>query len=124
MAHTALHFAAGLAIGMAIQSPVVREAWNRGRGLAPAVMRGLVVSWGLGLWAVVPSLMNYLGVPHAICTGWWMNLFLFHPLINRWGPHATILGAAALTAGFIAQYAMILAALLRIRSACRDIRRN
>lgn len=117
MAHAALHFAAGLAVGMALQSPRLRTALTAGRNIAPTVMRWLGISWGLGLWAIIPSLLRYAGVPESFCGGWWMNLFLFHPLLNHYGPHATIIGAVAFVAGFGFQYAVILAAIVRCRSA-------
>lgn len=111
MAHAALHFAVGLAAGMAVQAPALRRAWDQGRELAPAVMRWLLVSWGLGFWAIIPSLLRYAGVPAGFCNGWWMNLFLFHPLINHFGPHGTIIGAALFVAGFSFQYAVLVAAI-------------
>ncbi len=121
MAHAALHFAAGMAVGMAVQGPLLRRTWNRGRELAPAILRWLCLSWLLGTWGIIPSLLHYAGLPDAFCNGWWMNLFLFHPLINRWGPHATIIGAVALVGSFVFQYALILAAILKTR---KDNRRE
>lgn len=115
MASAALHFAVGLAVGMAAQSVPLHAAWARGKGLTPAIRRWLWVSWLTGTWAIIPSLLRYAGLPDAFYGGWWMNLFLFHPLINQWGPHGTIIGAAAFVAGFAFQYGVILAAILRIR---------
>lgn len=111
MAHAALHFSIGLAAGMALQAPPLRKAWNRSQELAPAVMRWLLVSWALGTWAIIPSLLRYAGLPEAFCHGWWMNLFLFHPLINQLGPHGTIIGGVMFVTGFTFQYAMIVAAI-------------
>ncbi|MEI6788979.1 MAG: hypothetical protein WCL49_10935 [bacterium] len=114
MAHAALHFAIGLAAGMATQAPRLKQAWTKGKNVAPTVLRWLVVSWSLGVWAIVPSLLRYAGVPEGFCNGWWMNLFLLHPLINQFGPHGTIIGAVAFVIGFTFQYALILAAIARL----------
>ncbi len=111
MAHAALHFAVGLATGMAIQAPRIRQAWTRGQKLAPTVWRWLWLSWLMGTWAIVPSLLRYMGLSDSFCGGWWMNLFLFHPLINHWGPHGTIIGSVALVACFVFQYTVIVAAI-------------
>ena len=115
MAHAALHFAAGMAVGMILQAPPLRRAWSHGAALAPAVLRWLGISWGLGAWAIIPSLLRHAGLSETFCGGWWMNLFLLHPLVNRWGPHATIIGAVALIAGFVFQYTTILTAILAAR---------
>lgn len=115
MAHAALHFAAGLAIGMAAQAPRLLQTAREKKNLAPAVLRWLVVSWGTGVWAIIPSLLRYAGLPQGFCSGWWMNLFLFHPLINRFGPHGAIIGSVAFVAGFVLQYTVILVALRKDR---------
>lgn len=111
MAHAAFHFAAGLVVGMALQAPATRRAWKENRPLAPAMRRWLVTSWGTGLWAIIPSLLRYAGMPESFCNGWWMNLFLLHPLINRWSHHATIIGGSGLVACLVLQYIVILAAI-------------
>lgn len=115
MAHAALHFAAGMLVGTAIAAPRLRRAWRARRELAPAFARWLAWSWGGGTFAIVPSLLRYGGIPDWICGGWWMNVFLLHPLINRCLPPATLAGTAAFLGLFAAQYALMLAALARIR---------
>lgn len=119
MADASLHFALGMAAGMALTAAPVKRAWETGNQLAPAVWRSLRAAWGLGIWAIVPSLLHLLGTPPELSQGWWMNLFLFHPLINHVGRHATLIGAFALVAGLAFQYALVLAALLRIRTGRR-----
>lgn len=116
MAHAALHFTAGMIVGMAALTPALRRNWQAGRKLAPAVMHWLLASWGTGLWAIIPSLLRYAGLPESCSGGWWMNLFILHPLINQHGPHATIIGAACLAVTFVLQYTVIVAAILRARS--------
>jgi len=119
MADAAFHFATGMALGMTLATPRLRQAWDQGRPLAPEILRWLATSWLLGAWALAPSLLRYAGLPESFCHGWWMNLFLFHPLINRLGPHATIIGAAAFVACFALQYGVILLAIKTIRKSPR-----
>lgn len=114
MADASFHFAAGMATGMLLAAPRLYRAWERGTPLAPEVLRWLATSWGLGFWSIIPSLLGYIGLPASLCQGWWMNLFLLHPLINHHGPHATIIGGAALATCYVAQYLVVLASLRRI----------
>lgn len=116
MAHATLHFAAGLSTGMMVMGPSLRRAWDHALELPPSVGRWMAASWGLGFWAVIPSLLHFAGMPDSLCQGWWMNLFLFHPLINQHGPHATIIGSASFVGAFAFQYGVIL---LAIRSRRR-----
>jgi len=120
MADASLHFAVGLALGMALESPRLRRAWQSVKPLAPTVLRWMGTSWGLALWAIIPSLLRYSGIPEGFCRGWLMNVFLLHPLINRWGPHATIIGAVALVSCIAFQYGTILACILRARAHGRE----
>ncbi len=116
MAHAALHFAAGMTVGMLLLAPRLKRAWHERRQLYCAVKWWLLAAWGLGLTAIVPSLLRYAGLPESFCAGWWMNLFLLHPLINLLLPQNLIL-ASLLFSGLIAlQYLVILAAILRLPS--------
>lgn len=115
MAHAALHFTAGMVAGMTVLTPLLHKNWQSRRRLAPAVMRWLLASWGAGIWAIIPSLLRYAGFPDSCNGGWWMNLFMFHPLIDQHGPHATIIGAALLVGTFSVQYTVIIVAIIRTR---------
>lgn len=116
MAHAALHFAAGMTAGMILMAPRLRRAWQQRAQLYPAVRWWLLAAWGLGVTATIPSLLKYAGAPEAFCSGWWMNLFLLHPLINRMLPQNLIL-ASFTFGGLIAfQYLVILASILRLRN--------
>jgi hypothetical protein len=115
MAHAALHFAIGSTLGLALAAPQLRQAWQTGKRLGPATLRCLGLSWGIGILAVVPSLLRYAGVPESSCAGWWMNVFVLHPLLNRLLPPCTLVGTAAFAGTFVAQYALILAAMVRVR---------
>lgn len=114
MAHTALHFSAGLALGMAVTLPAVVRALRRPadrRALAASCTRWVAVSWMLGTLACIPNFMRYAGLPEWFCGGWWMNAFLFHPLIDRLVHGGTLIGGAVLVAGLSGQYAGVLLAL-------------
>jgi hypothetical protein len=115
MAHAALHFALGMTVGMAATAPRLRRAWQAGKAVAPATARWLASAWAMGVFAIVPSLLRYAGVPESFCGGWWMNLFLFHPLINAGLPQSAIAGSTAFMGLLVLQYLIILAAIARVR---------
>jgi hypothetical protein len=110
VAHSAIHFALGVAAGTALSAPALSRAFARSRKLAMPVLRWLLFSYALGLWAVVPSLLRHAGIPESFCGGWWMNLFLFHPLLARYHG-GTVVASATLLACCAAQYALLLAAI-------------
>ena len=114
MAHSALHFSAGLVTGMAVLAPAALEAFRSGSGLYRAVRRWVAVSWALGVFAIVPSLLHHIGVPPVVCNGWWMNVFFLHSLINGLSQGGDLVGAATLVACFTAQYAAVLAVIARL----------
>jgi hypothetical protein len=116
MAHAAVHFAAGLAFGMAAGAPRLASHWRRSGGpLAPTVSRWLAGSWAAGLYALLPGVLDLAGLPGAFCDGWWMNVFVLHPLLNRLFPGGYVIGAGALGVLLAAQYGVVLAALVRAR---------
>lgn len=115
MAHAALHFTLGMAAGMAVLAPAVRRAWRGDGSLATALGRWVLGAWAGGFIAIVPSLLRYAGLPPGFCGGWWMNVFLLHPLINALLPQSVIAGGVAFMGTLAFQYGMILAAILRVR---------
>ena len=115
MAHAALHFAFGMTVGMAAAAPRLRRAWQAGKTIAPATVHWLGSAWAMGAFAIIPSLLRFSGVPESVCGGWWMNLFLLHPLMNASLPQSTIVGSTAFMGLFVLQYLLILAAIARVR---------
>jgi hypothetical protein len=115
MAHAALHFALGMTVGMALTTPRLHRVWQAGKGIAPATLRWVGLSWALGTWAIVPSLLRHAGIPELFCRGWWMNVFLLHPLVNAALPQSTIAGSATFVGVFTLQYLVILRAIARVR---------
>jgi hypothetical protein len=115
MAHAALHFTLGMAAGMAALAPRVGRAWRGEGSLADALGLWLLGAWAAGFIAIGPSLLRYAGIPPDICGGGWMNVFLFHPLLNALLPQNAIVGGAAFMGALAFQYGVVVAALLRVR---------
>ena len=111
MAHSAMHFAIGLAVGTAAFLPSLVKAARRNGKRAPAFARWIGISWALALFAVVPNLLRGFGVPDAICSGWWMNVFLFHPLADRLKSGGMLIGELGIALLLTLQYVLLLAAL-------------
>jgi len=124
MAHSAMHFVIGLAAGTAVLLPSVVKAARRNDRLAPAFAKWIAISWALGLLAIVPSLLRGLGVPAAVCSGWWMNLFLFHPLADRLKPGGMLVGELGVALLLTLQYVLLLLALQRARASIPSTRTN
>jgi len=115
MAHSALHFTLGAALGTAWTGPALLRAWRAGKPLAARFRRWLLLSYALGAFAVVPSLLGWLGVPAAVCRHGLMNVFLFHPLLTRLRSGGLIPAAGAVILWFLVPYALLVAAILRAR---------
>ena len=115
MAHSALHFSLGMVLGSAATLPAVARAWWHRTRLSHPIGRWLLISYATGVYAMIPSLLGWLGVPDAICRSPWMNIFLLHPLLTHLRGGGMIPAGFALVFCFILPYTLILAALLRTR---------
>lgn len=124
MAHAALHFAIGMTTGMVLLAPQLKRAWQKRERLYAAVKWWVLAAWGLGFAAITPSLLGYAGLPESICSGWWMNIFLLHALINRLCPQHLILSSFLFGGLLSLQYLVILAAIrsvsLKFNKAVRE----
>lgn len=116
MAHTALHFSVGLAAGTVLPLPAIAKRLARAGRKAGVLGLWLGAAYALALFASVPNILRGLGVPEPICSGWWMNLFLFHPWIDAVEKGGMLVGELLLAACFSLQY---LALLLTLRSIQR-----
>jgi len=119
MAHAALHFSAGMVAGMVLLAPRLKQAWQTRSQLYAAVKWWILAAWGLGFVAIVPSMLKFAGLPAPFCSGWWMNLFLLHPLLNYFLPQNLIVTSFIFGGLITFQYSVILAAILRYSSAKR-----
>jgi hypothetical protein len=109
MADTIFHIAMGMAAGTAILLPSVYRGLKNGEDTANPIRNWLIAAYGLGAWAVLPGMLKRLGVSE----GWWMNLFLLHPLINRMKGGGVLVGEILVVFFFVLQYVTILVAIRR-----------
>jgi hypothetical protein len=115
MVHVAFHFGLGMLAGTLAAARPVATAWSGRSPVAGPLGRALLAGYALAAWAVVPNLLRHAGCPDAWVDGWWMNLFLLHPLIRRIGFGGAPLGAAVLVFAFAVQYGLVLGAIRRTR---------
>jgi hypothetical protein len=101
--------------GMAAWAPRLIRETRAGQGMARPLRHWILASWGLGLYAMLPSFLRYAGLPESLCRGWWMNIFFFHPLLDRLVPAGTLPGGFALAGCLALQYFALLWALVRVR---------
>lgn len=113
MAHSALHFSLGMLLGTGVFLPRVVRLWKAGNNTARACARWLVGSAVLGVYAIAPSLLRRAGVSDSFCGGWWMNLFLFHPVVQKMKAGGEIFAQALIVFLFATQYVVLLAAIRR-----------
>lgn len=113
MVNVSFHFGVGLLAGTLAASRPALAAWRSRHPMAAPLGRALLAGYALAAWAVVPSLLRHSGCPDGVVDGWWMNLFLLHPLIRRLGFGGAPLGVAAIGFAFAVQYALVLAAIAR-----------
>jgi len=79
--------------------------------MAPWFGKRLITAYALGLFAIIPGILRFVGMPEHMCNGWWMNVFIFYPVINKLKPGGMLVGEALVILCFALQYALLLAAL-------------
>lgn len=115
MAHSAMHFSLGMIVASAFSLPPLVRAWQRGRLLSGAFLRWFVLSGAMGAYAVLPGVLRRCGVPDRVCDGWWMNVFLFYPWLNRVKPGAMTSGPLLLGLCLALYYGVLVAAIVTQR---------
>ena len=114
MAHSVIHFSIGVIAGTAATIAPVINAWRNNLPMADKIRRWLLISYAAGIYAIIPSLLHWLGLPDKFCGGWWMNIFLFHPLINKIETSSHLIPASiAVFLCFILPYFIIVAAIYK-----------
>ena len=119
-AHAYLHFAFGLVAGTLIAVRPLGKRWVERRALYPGFAWWFCLSYGLGLWAVLPSLARNAGLPEIWLRGWWMNIFLLHPLVDRLRPGGMLIGQMLICGIVTLQYGGLTLTVL----ACRGKKRR
>ena len=92
--------------------------------MAPALGRALLLCAALGAYAWIPGLLMHLGLPRAFCTGWWMNVFLLHPWVDRFKHGQEILGGVMLLGTMGVPYLFLVACVWRARRLRAKIERE
>lgn len=112
MAHVLLHYSLGVACVTVPTIPVLIQQCRTGRSVARWLGRRLLLAHLLGLFATIPGGLPVIGIPVTWCTGWWMNIFLFHNLMDRLKPGGALIAEMSTVALFGLQYALVLYALV------------
>lgn len=111
MAHVLLHYSLGVAVvtlpALGGLVGLLRERKN----VATWLGKRLLAAHAIGLFAALPGLLPAMGISEPWCQGWWMNLFLFHPLIDQFKSGGALLAELAILALFALHYAMVLVAI-------------
>ncbi len=113
-----MHFGIGLAAGAASGLPFLKAALKEDASRNAAIW--LAMSYVLGAAAVFPSLLGLMGVPESVTSAWFMNIFLFHPIIDRVKTGGKLIGETLVVSCFLLQYLMMLILLRRIRKGSPD----
>jgi len=115
MAHANFHMAVGMSVGVVATLVPVARAWLAKAPVARPVARLLVISYALGVWALVPTLVSAAGGPAGIHHARWADLFVLHASIDAREPGGLLKGELIITTLVVLQYALLVAALVRAR---------
>ena len=113
MAQSTLHFSFGMLVGSAYMLPHLWRKWKQDSPLAKTIGAWIIISSALGLYATLPSILRRILGSGEWITSWWVNVFLFYPLIERLDLPSIALGELCTALIFVAQYAIILLAIFR-----------
>jgi len=114
MAHSTMHFAIGLVSGTAILLPSVLRGMTTGKKTSKDTGRMLAVSYALAFVAIIPNLLRHAGIPDSFCSGWWMNLFLFNPMLDKLKPGGLLIGELMILVLFVTHYSIIITGIIKV----------
>lgn len=115
MAQSTFHFSVGMLTGMLVMSRAVVHAWRNKKPLARPLGIMLLVSSGLGIYAVTPSIARrLLNDPDVGQSAFW-NLFLLYSMIGRIPLPTIVVGEFLIALLFTVQYALLLYGIWRSR---------
>lgn len=100
-----------MVLGTLVALPPVWRAWRQGRPVAHRIARWCLLSYALGLYAVLPAIIRRLADDPQIGSGPWWNLFLFYPLFDHLQLPSIAGGELAIAALFGLQYSVIVLAI-------------
>ena len=110
MAHSTLHFSLGWILGSLAFFVSSLQIWLNGC-MSDWFKKWFAWSLAFGIFSVIPGVFILFGMPKSFCTGWWMNIFVLHPLLDELKPGGITLGPLLLGACLGGQYMLIVAAL-------------
>ena len=124
MAHSTMHFAVGLAVGTALLIPAVLKKIRDCEKTSAATGKLLAVSYTLAFTAIIPNLLRHSGIPDTFCSGWWMNLFFFNPLLDKLKSGGMLIGEVLILLFFCIHYAIIIAGITRTNTHTAAFKNN
>lgn len=115
MAESVFHFAAGLAVGTAVFLPGLVRRFKTGDRMSAFFARWFLVAFSLAALAIVPGLLVRLGLSQRFLDAWWMNIFVFFPLLNSIKQGGFIVGTAIILLCGAVMYGSLMLAIARQR---------
>lgn len=113
MAHPNLHAALGFVIGSAITVLPVAYAWWRHRPMGRPVGVMLLLTYGLGVLAIVPNLLVEIGAFATLEAVPLRDVFVLHRWLDQRASAGLLIGEVILFAHFVMHYAIAWLALRR-----------
>ncbi len=119
MAQSTLHFSIGMLVGSLLGAPGLWRARHSAQRIAPRFARLFAYAYGLGLFAMLPSIFRRIGMAETALHAGWMNVFLFYPLIERIEAPTIVLGELLIGALFAMHYLLLLLAIRRFSTGSK-----
>lgn len=124
MAQSTLHLSFGMLLGTLFSLPPFWRAWQRGLPVARTVLRWILLSYALGIYAVLPAIVRRFSSNPDIGSSIGWNVFLFFPLVDRLPLPSILVGELAVGSIFALQYAVMLLAIRRTQHRFADAKRE
>lgn len=113
MAQSTLHFSFGMFVGSLIMLPRLWRRWIKNKPISITIGYWIIISVILGTYATIPGIIRRLFDCGDWAAYWWVNIFLFYPLIDKLNLPSIALGELCAASIFAAQYALILFAIYK-----------
>lgn len=120
-AHVYLHFSLGLLLGAFISFKGVLRSWSLRQPLAKPIGWWILCTYCGGFFAIIPSVCRLAHLPEAFCRGWWMNLFVLHPLVDQlMAGRGLLVGELLIVGIFGMQYMVIILTIIAVKRKKRS----